>query len=155
MSEGPSRPRLLIVVNYFDPYVSGVSEYAKALASVCADQCDVTVLTGRHLKSLPSREEKDGYCILRIRPAIFIDKGYLSPKFISAFRRLCRDSDIVNLHFPMLESGLLSMLTKKMPLGAAGPRNLQRMAPGKKSFRKFVKKIMQKLKRSVPIFSHF
>ena len=106
-----SRRRVLIVVNYFFPYISGVSECARAIARSLATQHDVTVLTGKHRPELSDQETCAGYRIVRAEPLFFLDKGYISFAFIRQFRNLSRKSDVVNLHLPMLESGLLSLLT--------------------------------------------
>jgi len=104
---------LLIVVNYFHPYVSGVSEYARNVAASLAEYHEVTVLTGRHLPDLPEQEFFEGYSLVRVKPLFFLDKGYISFDFVVDFIRLSRQCDIVNLHLPMLESGLLSLLTSR------------------------------------------
>ena len=108
-----TRKRLLIVVNYFHPYVSGVSEYARNVAASLAEYHEVTVLTGRHLPDLPEQEFFEGYSLVRVKPLFFLDKGYISFDFVVDFIRLSRQCDIVNLHLPMLESGLLSLLTSR------------------------------------------
>ncbi|WP_188706284.1 glycosyltransferase family 4 protein [Silvimonas iriomotensis] len=110
----PSRKKkLLIVLNYYYPYVSGVSEYARSVAESLANTYDVTVLTGKHLPDLPDVESRDGYTIVRAKPLFFFDKGYISINFLRLFRKLQKEADIVNLHYPMLESGVLASLTKK------------------------------------------
>lgn len=108
-----AKKRILIVVNYFYPYVSGVSEYARAIAASLAKHHEVTVLTGKHRPDLPDQESFEGYTLIRTRPLFFLDKGYISPAFVSRFRQLARHSDVVNLHLPMLESGLLSLLSSR------------------------------------------
>lgn len=105
--------KILIVVNYFYPYVSGVSEYAREVASVLAEHYDVTVLTGKHVPDLPSQEFFEGYNLVRAKPLFFLDKGYVSIDFVKSFIRLSRESEVINLHLPMLESGLLSLLTSR------------------------------------------
>jgi glycosyltransferase involved in cell wall biosynthesis len=107
-----ARKKVLIVVNYYRPYVSGVSEYAKYLAENLGAGFEVSVLTGRHDKSLPEKEFIDGCWIYRANPLMFLDKGYLSLDFFILFRKLSAQADVVNIHFPMLESGLLSIMTK-------------------------------------------
>lgn len=108
-----SRKRVLIVVNYFYPYVSGVSEYARQIAASLAEHHEVTVLTGKHLPNLPDQEFFEGYTLIRAKPLFFIDKGYISLDFVKIFNRLSSQSDVINLHLPMLESGLLSLLTSR------------------------------------------
>lgn len=108
-----TRKRLLIVVNYFHPYVSGVSEYARKVAASLAAYHEVTVLTGRHLPDLPEQEFFEGYSLVRAKPLFFLDKGYISFDFVADFIRLSRQCDVINLHLPMLESGLLSLLASR------------------------------------------
>ncbi|APO88552.1 glycosyltransferase family 4 protein [Marivivens sp. JLT3646] len=107
------KKRVLIVVNYFYPYVSGVSEYTRNLARELSKQYDVTVLTGKHRADLPQMEDFEGYTIIRSEPLFFLDKGYVSFDFIRKFRALSSQVDIVNLHLPMLECGLFGILTNK------------------------------------------
>lgn len=107
------KKRVLIVVNYFYPYVSGVSEYAREVAAGLSEKYDVTVLTGRHLPDLPEEELFEGFKVIRARPLFFLDKGYISFDFVATFARLAGQSDVVNLHLPMLESGLLAWLTSR------------------------------------------
>lgn len=107
------KKRVLIVVNYFYPYVSGVSEYARQTAAILAEHHEVTVLTGKHRPNLPDQEFFEGYTLIRCKPLFFIDKGYISLDLIKGFYRLSQRSDVINLHLPMLESGLLSLLTSR------------------------------------------
>lgn len=108
-----TKKRILIVVNYFYPYVSGVSEYARAIAASLSKHHEVTVLTGKHRSDLHDHEWFEGYTLIRAKPLFFLDKGYISPAFVSRFRQLARHNDVVNLHLPMLESGLLSLLSSR------------------------------------------
>ena len=108
-----TRRRILIVVNYFHPYVSGVSEYARELAKSLSLHHEVTVLTGKHLPDLPEIENFETYTLIRAKPLFFISKGYISFDFIAHFIKLSQSHDIINLQLPMLESGLLSLLTAK------------------------------------------
>ena len=110
---GKARKRLLIVVNYYYPYISGVSEYAKYVAESMSEDFEVTVLTGQHESSLSSKELVGGYRVYRAKPLFFFNKGYISLEFITLFRTLSKKADVINIHFPMLESGLLSIMTRK------------------------------------------
>jgi glycosyltransferase involved in cell wall biosynthesis len=107
------KKHILILCSYFFPYVSGVSEYARLLAETLAKSHKVTVLTAQHKKHLPSEETIDGYRICRAKPLMFIDKGYISIDLIIKYIRISRNCDIININFPMLECGLLSLLSNK------------------------------------------
>ncbi len=108
-----SRPlRVLTVLNYYFPYISGVSEYARLVAEGLArDGMEVTVLTGRHQAQLAPREDLNGVRLIRAEPLLFLHKGYLSFDFLVQYLSLLRNADVVLMHLPMLESGLFALLT--------------------------------------------
>ena len=110
-------PRLLLVLNYYFPYISGLSEYARVVARGLTRSFEVTVLTGRHEPALPVAETIDGVRIERAAPWVFLHKGFLSFDLFRRFYRLLRDADLVNLHLPMLEAGLLArMVPTRTPI---------------------------------------
>jgi glycosyltransferase involved in cell wall biosynthesis len=102
--------KILIVLTYYTPYMSGVTEFARMLAEDLAQRHEVTVLTTQHDASLPVEETVNGVRVVRAPVFARMHKGVLSWKFITWFRRLAQQHDVVNLHMPMLESGLLSLL---------------------------------------------
>ncbi|UXB16572.1 glycosyltransferase family 4 protein [Stenotrophomonas maltophilia] len=108
--------KILIVLTYYAPYMSGVTEFARMLAEDLAQRHDVTVLTTQHDPGLPEDEMVSGVRVVRAPVFARMHKGVLSLKFITSFRRLARQHDVVNLHMPMLESGLLSMLVERRKL---------------------------------------
>ncbi len=108
--------KILIVLTYYTPYMSGVTEVARMLAEDLANRHDVTVLTTQHDPQLPTEDVMNGVRVLRAPVFARLHKGVLSWKFVTWFRRLARESDVVNLHTPMLEAGLLSLLVPKRKL---------------------------------------
>lgn len=105
--------KILIALNYYYPYVSGVSEYARIVAEKMVEKGhDVCVITSNHDK-LPAYEEINGVKVYRAPIFAKIGKGTLSVKYISWIRRMAKQVDVVNLHIPMLESGLISLLVPK------------------------------------------
>lgn len=110
------RLKILIVLNYYYPYISGLSECAKSLAEELAKKHDVTVLTAKHQKDLLEFEEMNGVKIVRANLLFKISKGYISLDFLSKFYKLQKNADIVNLHLPMAEAGIISHLTSKEKL---------------------------------------
>lgn len=110
------RLKILIVLNYYYPYISGLSECAKSLAEELAKEHDVTVLTAKHEKHLPESEVINGVRIERADLLFKISKGYISPDFLWRFYKLQKNMDIVNLHLPMAEATIISYLTKKEKL---------------------------------------
>ena len=92
--------RLLIVLNYYEPHLSGLSEYARHFAEDLAKIHEVTVLTGLHDPGLPRTESIQGVRVIRTRPWLRLHRGYISPELLWEFRRLAREADGVHLHLP-------------------------------------------------------
>lgn len=102
--------KILVTLNYYYPYVSGVSEYARIVAEkMVANGHDVYVITSNH-DHLPEYEEINGVKVYRAPIFAKIGKGTLSVKYISWIKKMAKHVDVVNLHIPMLESGLISLL---------------------------------------------
>lgn len=112
------KKKILIVLNYYYPYVSGVSEYARLIAEEFVKRgYPVTVVTANHA-DLQAKEMIHGVQVIRTKVWFRISKGVVSPEFIWKAVRMSKEHQIVNLHLPMLESGLLSMLIKKQKIVA-------------------------------------
>lgn len=106
--------RILNVLNYYTPYISGLSNFARQIAEQYAEAGhEVTTLTGRHRGDLAEYERINGVEVIRARPLAFLHKGYLSPDFVMRYRRLAPAADMVILHAPMLESGLMALATPR------------------------------------------
>ena len=109
--------KILTVLNYYHPYISGLSEYARLVAEGIAKsgtggaEFQVTVLAGQHNSKLPEYESIGGVSVVRYKPLLFLHKGFFSSDFIVRYRRMVREADAVHMHLPMLESGLLGSLT--------------------------------------------
>jgi len=108
--------RILIALTYYTPYVSGVTEFARMLAEHLAASHEVTVLATQHDPHLPREEIISGIKLVRSPVAFRLHKGVVSPASIADFRRLARDADVINLHLPMLEAGLLAWLCDRRRL---------------------------------------
>ena len=110
------KKKILIILNYYVPYISGVTEYARLAAeNLVQDGYDVTVLTSNHA-GLPAREDINGVHVRRAKVLFKISKGTVSLEYMALARKLAKKADIVNLHCPMLESGLISLLVPKRKL---------------------------------------
>lgn len=105
--------KILIILNYYVPYISGVTEYARLAAEMLVNNgYDVTVLTSNHA-NLPKYEMINGVHVYRAKVLAKISKGTISIEYIRLAKKLAKEADVVNLHCPMLESGLLSLLIPK------------------------------------------
>lgn len=102
--------KILFVVNYYYPYISGLSEYVRTIAEEMVkrgNQC--VVLCSNHNK-LPEKELINGVQVCRTPIVCKISKGTVSPQFITEAVKMSKKFDIVNLHLPMLEAGIISRM---------------------------------------------
>lgn len=94
-----------IALNYYTPYVSGVTEVARVLAEGLAARGEsVAVVTSQHDRSLPRRERIGGVEVFRAPVVAQIGRGVVSPAFPNLVARIARRSRVLNLHLPMLEA---------------------------------------------------
>ena len=105
------RTRILHVLNYYAPHLSGLTEYARLVAEALAAEFEVTVLAMRHSPDLAPEELLRGVRVRRASPLVKLHKGILSLDFLRQYRRLAAGADVAHLHLPMLEAGLLARLT--------------------------------------------
>ena len=103
--------KVLIIENYYYPYISGVTESSKLLAENLASRegFEVGVLCSNHDK-LPKEEMINGVKVYRAPILFKMSKGTVSPAFIHMARKLSKEYDVVHFHIPMLEAGLLTYL---------------------------------------------
>ena len=107
--------KVLIIINYYYPYISGLSETARMLAEGLAKDTNnsVTVLCSNHDKLKPN-EVINGVNVVRAPIMMKISKGTVSPAFIRMAKKLSKENDVVTVIAPMLESGLLfKMIDRK------------------------------------------
>lgn len=112
-----SKHRILMVLYYYDPYVSGVSVYAKRLAEGLVEKGhEVTVIASRHEKSLPLTQTINGVRIIRKRTLFKFGKGVIMPTFLPSILKHSVQSDYVNMHLPMAETGLAAIFIPRKKL---------------------------------------
>lgn len=105
-SEQPRK--ILIVLYYYHPYVSGLSLLAKMQAEgLAARGFRVTVLTTQHEKGLPASESLNGVDIIRAKILTRAGKGVVSFALLKTIVELSKTHDIVNPHLPMAHFGLV------------------------------------------------
>lgn len=98
--------RVLHVLTYFVPHVSGLTIHVERLTRLLAARGSaVTVLTSQHRPELPARETKDGVQVVRVPVLLSIGKGVVMPTFGAKFRALAPENDVIHLHVPQLEAG--------------------------------------------------
>jgi len=105
--------RILIVCPYYFPYTSGMTVYAQRLAEGLAKRGhEVQVLTYNHDR-FPEKEKLSGVEIFRAPALIKFGRGIFSPWMAKNFSELMESVDVVNIHAPFFECGLLARLAKK------------------------------------------
>jgi glycosyltransferase involved in cell wall biosynthesis len=103
--------KILIVLTYYHPWVSGLTIYVKRMATALARQGhQVTVLTSRYDRGLPAEEVVDGVRVVRAPVVLRISKGVIMPSFPLLAWKLVRQHDVVSVHLPQFEAGLLGLL---------------------------------------------
>ncbi|MEU0303883.1 glycosyltransferase family 4 protein [Streptomyces sp. NPDC006175] len=106
-----------IAVNYYAPYVSGLTEAARIVAEgLVARGWKVAVVATRHDPALPLRERLQGVDVYRCPVIASIGRGLVSPSFARTVRRVSGRSRVLHLHLPMLEAGLITGLRPKVPV---------------------------------------
>ncbi|MBW3704760.1 glycosyltransferase family 1 protein, partial [Streptomyces griseus] len=108
-----------IVLTYYLPYTSGLTEVARTVAEgLAARGRRVAVVACRHDPDRPVRETVGGVEVFRAPVAARLGRGVISPGFAPLAGRIARASRVVNLHLPMLEAGLVARLAGSTPVVA-------------------------------------
>lgn len=102
-----------IVLTYYSPYVSGLTNVARDLAEGLAKRGQrVTVIASQHDSSLPSESLLNGVRVLRVPVSFRIGKGVVCPSLLRTVRAESARSRVLNIHAPMLEAGLIALVSK-------------------------------------------
>ena len=103
--------KVLFVLTYYHPHVSGLTIYVKRLATTLAQRGhQVTVLTSCYDPSLPAEEAIDGVHVVRAPVLFRMSKGVIMPTFPFVAWHLIRQHDVVSIHLPQFEASLLGVL---------------------------------------------
>ncbi len=112
--------KLLIVLTYYRPHISGLTIYAERLAKAMVKRGhQVTVLTSRYDAGLPLDEVQSGVRIVRAPVAFRISKGVIMPTFGWLANKLVLETDVIQLHLPQFDAAgvaLRGRLLKKPTL---------------------------------------
>jgi glycosyltransferase involved in cell wall biosynthesis len=101
--------RITMVLTYYHPHWTGLTAYAKRLAEgLAARGHAVTVVASRHEASLPEEEVLRGVRVLRLPVLFRLSRGVVMPRFPAAVWRAIGDSDVVQMHTPLLEAPLVT-----------------------------------------------
>lgn len=104
-----ARDDLVIVLTYYAPYVSGLTNMARDLAEgMAARGRRVTVVTSRYDSALPRREMINGVRVLRAPVLARLGRGVVSPQFVRLARATMARARVGALQLPMLEAGAIA-----------------------------------------------
>ena len=97
--------RILEVLTYYRPHISGLTIYVERLSKALAIQGhDVTVFTSQYDDTLPLQEVRDGVNIRRVPVSMRVSKGVIMPRFGPRAWRMVREADVVHLHLPQFDA---------------------------------------------------
>jgi glycosyltransferase involved in cell wall biosynthesis len=97
--------KILEVLTYYRPWVSGLTIYVERLNKALVEQGhDVTVLTSQYDPQLPRYDVLDGAKIVRIPVALRISKGVIMPGFGPMAWKLAQRADVIHLHLPQFDA---------------------------------------------------
>lgn len=101
--------KILIVLTYYRPHISGLTIYAERLAKAFSERGhEVTVLTSQFRKELPLEETRDGVKIVRVPVLFQLGKGVIMPTFGMIANRLVSQTDVIQLHLPQFDAAGIS-----------------------------------------------
>lgn len=107
--------RILQVLTYYRPHISGLTIYAQRLAAGLAEAGHtVTVLTSQYDRTLPLISREGGAQVVRVPVALRVSKGVIMPEFGATARRLIRQHDIVHLHLPQFDGAGLAIHARRL-----------------------------------------
>ncbi|MCP5096420.1 MAG: glycosyltransferase family 4 protein [Chloroflexi bacterium] len=102
--------KILEVLTYYRPWVSGLTIYVERLSRALAQQGhDVTVLTSQYEPDLPQYDVVDGVKVVRVPVAARVSKGVLMPSFGPMAWKLARQADVIHLHLPQFDAPGVAM----------------------------------------------
>ncbi|MHC1740874.1 MAG: glycosyltransferase family 4 protein [Anaerolineaceae bacterium] len=97
--------KILIVLTYYRPHISGLTIYAERLAKAFAARGhQVTILTSQFEPSLPREEVDEGVKIVRVPVWFRLSKGVIMPSIGFIANRLVKENDVIQLHLPQFDA---------------------------------------------------
>jgi len=106
--------RILVCLTYYLPHRTGLTLHAQRLAEALAARGHrVTVVSARFRPDLAAEETIGGVRVVRLPAPLRISRGLVMPSYPFAVRRLLAEADVVHVHTPMLEVGLVGRLARR------------------------------------------
>lgn len=98
-----TKKKLLTILTYYYPYVSGLSRYAQLIAEDASQYLDSTILASKHLSQLPTRESIRSVDIHRFTGVRLFKTQISLSQLISSISYI-KKANIIHLHLPLVES---------------------------------------------------
>ena len=106
--------RILTALTYYYPHWTGLTAFAQRIAEgLAARGHQVTVVTSRYSSELSSEETYRGVRIVRVPAWFRLSRGQVMPAYPSQVWRLIREHDVLQVHTPMLEAGVVAWLAHR------------------------------------------
>lgn len=103
--------KVLMILDYYRPYVSGLSVTVERLAlGLSARGHAMTILTHQHDPDLPREERLGSVRILRAPVLARIGKAQISPALAAVAAREIQNTDVLHLHAPLAPAVPLAVL---------------------------------------------
>ena len=107
--------RILTVLTYYRPHISGVSIYVERLSRALVERGhQVTVLTSQYDRSLPRQERENGVRVVRAPVLFRVSKGVIMPTIGLQATQLTRQHDVILLHLPQFDAPGLALRGRLM-----------------------------------------
>lgn len=99
------RMKILIVLTYYRPHISGLTIYAERIARALARRGHlVTILTSQFDSKLPLEENCDGVRVVRVPVLFRLSKGVIMPSFGRMASKMVKENDFIQLHLPQFDA---------------------------------------------------
>ncbi len=97
--------KILEMLTYYRPHVSGLTIYVERLSRALAERGhQVTVLTSQYDPALPRQEVLDGVRVVRVPVLLRVSKGVIMPTLGLEATRQVLAHDVVHLHLPQFDA---------------------------------------------------
>jgi glycosyltransferase involved in cell wall biosynthesis len=105
----PDRFDVTVMLDYYTPYVSGLTEAARLTAEGLAGRgWSIAVVCAQHDPALARQEVVNGVHVFRAPVLARVSRGFISPQLPLLARRLAARSDILHIHLPNPEAALVA-----------------------------------------------
>lgn len=102
--------RILHLLTYYRPHISGLTIYVERLARGLAKAGhQVTVLTSQYDSQLSREEDIDGARVIRVPVMARVSKGVIMPAYGMTLRKLMPQHDLAHLHLPQFDGAGIAL----------------------------------------------